>query len=133
VFTDKTHEQLCDELVQDAENATGTKSLELALRIIEQVERARGVERFGRAEARAALRIFGLDRRPVRYLDGAGIPMRYKERRVEGERAPMNVLAEMERHPAKPWKIRDRMLREMGWCPKRRVRLAVKPGKDMKP
>jgi hypothetical protein len=24
----------------------------------------------------------------------------------------------MERHPADPWKIRDRMLNEMGWCSK---------------
>ncbi len=28
----------------------------------------------------------------------------------------MNVLAAMERHPADPWKVRDRMLNEMGWC-----------------
>jgi hypothetical protein len=27
----------------------------------------------------------------------------------------MNVLAEMERHPDEPWKVRDRMLQEMGW------------------
>jgi integrase len=27
----------------------------------------------------------------------------------------MSVLAEMERHPADPWKVRDRMLNEMGW------------------
>ena len=30
----------------------------------------------------------------------------------------MNVLAEMERHPDEPWKVRDRMLQEMGWCSK---------------
>jgi len=69
-------------------------------------------------EVRAALRAFGSDRLPVRYLDGAGIPMRYKLRRAEGEPVPMNVLNEMERHPADPWKIRDRMLKEMGWCSK---------------
>jgi hypothetical protein len=67
-------------------------------------------------EVRAALRAFGSDRLPVRYLDGAGIPMRYKLRRVEGEPVPMKVLNEMERHPADPWKTRDRMLNEMGWA-----------------
>jgi hypothetical protein len=68
--------------------------------------------------ARAALRIFGSDRLPLRYLDGAGIPMLYKLRRVDGEPVPMNVLAEMERHPSEPWKVRDRILNEMGWCSK---------------
>ncbi len=33
-------------------------------------------------EVRAALRVLGADRLPVRYLDGPGIPARYKERRV---------------------------------------------------
>ncbi len=66
-------------------------------------------------EVRAALRAFGSDGPAVRYLDGAGIPMRYKLRRVDGEPVPMNVLAAMERHPADPWKVRDRMLNEMGW------------------
>jgi hypothetical protein len=70
-------------------------------------------------EVRAALRAFGSDRLPVRYLDGAGVPMRYKVRRVEGEPVPMNVLAAMEQHPAEPWKVRDRMLNEIGWCSKR--------------
>jgi len=37
-------------------------------------------------EVRAALRTVGSDGLPVRYLDGAGIPMRYKLRRVEGPR-----------------------------------------------
>jgi hypothetical protein len=69
-------------------------------------------------EVRAALRTFGSDRLPVRYLDGAGVPMRYKARRVDGEPVPMNVLAEMEQHPADPWTVRDRMLNEMGWCSK---------------
>jgi hypothetical protein len=67
-------------------------------------------------EVRAALRTFGSDRLPLRYLDGAGVPMRYKVRRVEGEPVPMNVLAEMERDPAEPWMVRDRMLNEIGWC-----------------
>jgi len=69
-------------------------------------------------EVRAALRAFGSDRLPVRYLDGSGIPMRYKLRRVEGEPVPISVLAEMEPQPAEPWKVRDRMLKEMGWCSK---------------
>ncbi len=30
----------------------------------------------------------------------------------------MSVLAEMEHHPAEPWKVRDRMLNEMGRCAK---------------
>ena len=67
---------------------------------------------------RAALQALGMSGLPVRYLDGDGVPMRYKLRRVEGEPVPMNVLAEMERHPAEPWKARDRMLNEMGWCSK---------------
>jgi hypothetical protein len=66
-------------------------------------------------EVRAALRTFGLDRLPLCYLDGAGVPIRHKVRRVDGEPIPMKVLNEMERHPADPWKIRDRMLKEMGW------------------
>lgn len=69
-------------------------------------------------KVRAALRTFGSDRLPVRHLDWAGVPMRYKVRRVDGEPVPMNVLAEMERNPAEAWKVRDRMLNEMGWCSK---------------
>jgi hypothetical protein len=69
-------------------------------------------------EVRAALRTFGSDRLPIRYLDGAGVPVRYKMRWVEGEPVPMNVLAAMERRPAEPSKVRDRMLNEMGWCSK---------------
>ena len=61
-------------------------------------------------EVRAALRVFGFDRLPLRYLDGAGVPMRYKVRRAEGEPVPMSVLAEMERQQAEPWKVRDRRL-----------------------
>jgi hypothetical protein len=40
------------------------------------------------AKIRVALRSLGMDRLPVRYLDGAGIPLRYKLRRVEGEPVP---------------------------------------------
>jgi len=61
-------------------------------------------------EIRAALRAFGSEHVPVRYLDGAGVPMKYKVRQVDGEPVPMSVLAEMERHPAEPWGVRDRML-----------------------
>lgn len=73
-------------------------------------------------EIRSALRTIGLERLPMRYIDGAGIPVQCKLRRVEGEPVPMQVLAEMERHPAEPWTVRDRMLMEMGWCWKRRDR-----------
>lgn len=73
-------------------------------------------------EVRAALRAFGSDRLAIRYLDGAGIPMRYKLRRVEGEPVPMNVLSEMERHREDPWKLRDRRLNEMGWCSRSWIR-----------
>jgi hypothetical protein len=65
-------------------------------------------------EVRAALRAFGSDGLPVRYLDGACIPMKYKLRGVEGEPVPTTVLAEMERHKTGPWQVRDRMLTEMG-------------------
>ena len=75
-------------------------------------------------EVRAALRTLEMNRLPVRFLDGADIPMRYKLRRVEGEPVPKSVLAGMERNPAEPWKVRDRMLNEMDWCPK------GKPGRE---
>jgi hypothetical protein len=70
-------------------------------------------------EIRDALRTLGHERMSVVYLDGAGIPDQYKPRRVEGEPVPVEVLAEMERHPAHPWKVRDHMLKELGWCSKR--------------
>jgi hypothetical protein len=69
-------------------------------------------------EVRKALRVFGSDGLPVRYLDGAAVPMRYKLRRVEGEPVPKSVLLEMERNLREPWKVRDRLLQEMGWCSK---------------
>jgi hypothetical protein len=69
-------------------------------------------------EVRAALRTSGSDGMPVRYLDGVGVLARFKARRVDGEPVPMNVLAAMEQHAAEPWKVRDRMLSEMGWCSK---------------
>jgi len=67
-------------------------------------------------EIRKALRTFGSDHLPVRYLDGAGVRTQDKLRHVEGEPVPTYVLAEMGRHPDEPWKVRDRMLQEMGGC-----------------
>jgi hypothetical protein len=64
---------------------------------------------------RAALRTLGNAELPVRYLDGAGVPMRYKARSVDGEPVPMSVLAEMERQPGEPWTVRDTMLNKMDW------------------
>jgi hypothetical protein len=61
-------------------------------------------------EIRAALRVLASDGLPVRYLDGAGIPMRYKLWRGDGEPVPMHVLNEMEQQPEEPWKVRDRMV-----------------------
>jgi hypothetical protein len=67
---------------------------------------------------RRALHALGLDGVPARYLDGPGVPERCKLRQVGGEPLPEGVLAEMERHPAEPWKVRDQMSSEMGWCTK---------------
>jgi hypothetical protein len=69
-------------------------------------------------DVRKALRVLGSNRPPILYLDGVGVPMRYKLRRVEGEPVPMNVLIEMERQTADPWNVRDRMLKEMRWLNK---------------
>lgn len=65
-------------------------------------------------EVRAALRTLGVGHLPVRYLGGAGIPIRYKSRTVEGEPVPSRILAEMERNPTEPWRVRDRLLNEIG-------------------
>jgi hypothetical protein len=67
-------------------------------------------------EVRAALHTLGLDWVAIRYLDGVGVPMRDKVRRVDGEPCPMTVLMQMEQHPAEPWAVRDRMPKEIGWC-----------------
>jgi hypothetical protein len=66
-------------------------------------------------EIREALRILELDRLLVRFLDGDGVPMRYRQRRVPGEPVPPGVLVEMERAAVEPWVVRDRMLGEIGW------------------
>jgi hypothetical protein len=68
-----------------------------------------------RPEIRLAIRAFGSGRLPVRYLDGNGIPTRYKSRQVEGEPVPLNVLAEMEKYPNDCWIVRDKILKEIGW------------------
>jgi hypothetical protein len=70
-------------------------------------------------EVRAALRTFGSDGLPILYLDGLGVPGRYKLRRVKGEPVPLNVLRAMEAHPGDPWTIRDRMLQDMRWNSKK--------------
>jgi hypothetical protein len=68
------------------------------------------------AEFRAALKVFGSDNAPIRYLDGPGVPVRYvTERRVGGQPVPPDVRAAMERAPVEPWAVRDRMLSEIGW------------------
>jgi hypothetical protein len=69
-------------------------------------------------EVRAAVRAVAGDRIVVRYLDGAAIPGRYMVRRVGGDPVPTVVLAEMELGEDSPWSVRDRLLREIGWCAK---------------
>jgi hypothetical protein len=69
-------------------------------------------------EIRAALHALDLDEYPAHYLDGTSVPVGYKLRRVKGEPVSLAVLFEMERSPAEPWKVRDRMLSEMRWRPK---------------
>jgi hypothetical protein len=72
---------------------------------------------------REALALFHPDGMPpIRYLDGPGIPMRYKVRVPPGQPVPLNVVAVMQRLSAgKPWEARERMLAEIQWIPKRRV------------
>jgi hypothetical protein len=60
---------------------------------------------------RDALRVFHSDGMPpVRYLDGAGIPPRFKLRSVPGDPVPLSVLNAMEQNPEEPWAVRDGML-----------------------
>jgi hypothetical protein len=68
-------------------------------------------------EIRAALEAVGLEKLPVQYLDGTGVSIRYKVRRVEGEPVPLEVVAEMEERPQDACKLRDRLLKGMNWCP----------------
>jgi len=69
-------------------------------------------------EIRESLRSLGHELTPVRYLDGTGIPMQYKLREVKGEPVPMAVLIEMERKPAAPCTVRERLIcspEGVGW------------------
>jgi hypothetical protein len=68
-------------------------------------------------EVRAALRSLGWGTQPIRYLDGAGVPMQYKVRHVVGEPVPMSVLVAMEQSE-RPWEVRDQMLAAMRWRPR---------------
>jgi hypothetical protein len=68
-------------------------------------------------EIRAALLVLESDRYPVRYLDGIGMPIQFKSRRVPGEAVPLNVLEAMEDSSSQPWEVRDRMLKKMGCRP----------------
>jgi hypothetical protein len=58
---------------------------------------------------RHSLRILGMDELQVRYLDGPGVPMKFKLRRVTGEPVTEYVRLAMERHPD-PWKAREQIL-----------------------
>jgi hypothetical protein len=67
---------------------------------------------------RDAIRVFHPEGMPpVRYLDGAGIPPRFKLRSVPGDPVPPAVLREMEQNPAAPWEVRDRLLSGLRWVP----------------
>jgi len=72
---------------------------------------------------RSALRVFHPDGMPaIRYLDGPGIPMRYKVRVPKGQPVPLDVVAAMQAASAeKPWEIRERMLDLIRWRLKRNV------------
>lgn len=64
-------------------------------------------------EIRAALATLGIEHMAIRYLDGRGVPMRYKLRKVAGEAVPLSVLNAMEEAQSEPWRIRDIMLERM--------------------
>jgi hypothetical protein len=64
---------------------------------------------------RAALQIVGWGDLPVRYLDGAGVPDRYKGTRLSMEPVPIAVLHAMEAALEKPWSVRDEMLARVRW------------------
>ena len=68
-------------------------------------------------EIRSALATVGHGAVPVRYLDGPDVPLMYKVRRISGEPLPMQVLPAMQAELSEPWRIRDAMLRDMGWKP----------------
>ena len=65
---------------------------------------------------RAALKVFHPDGLPpIRYVDGPGIPMRYKARQIKGQPVPLDVVAAMVAAGQEPWVVRDRMLSAIGW------------------
>jgi hypothetical protein len=103
-------------LIQEESAATASAVL-AGVRLIGDVH---GIDAVGiwsdldSAEVRVALAVYGSDQVPVRYLDGADVPMKYKLRRVPGEPVPAHVRNAMVRAPNEPWKVRDRLLAEMG-------------------
>jgi hypothetical protein len=74
---------------------------------------------------REALRILGDQDIPVRYLDGPGIPMRYKVRTMKGQPVPLDIVKAME-SSSKPWATRDRMLAAIDWHCKVHVYIPAK-------
>jgi hypothetical protein len=61
------------------------------------------------AAIRRALRALGTSKLPTQYLDGPGVPLRYKLRRVSGDPCPEYVRLAMERSET-PWTVREQML-----------------------
>ena len=66
---------------------------------------------------RGALREIGAGALTVVYLDGPGVPDRWKGRAAAGEPVPLNVLQAMMAAAAEPWTVRDEMLAAMRWRP----------------
>jgi hypothetical protein len=64
---------------------------------------------------RAALKVVGWDELPVKYLDSADVPVRFKGSRLSSEPVPLRVLAAMQAASAEPWKIRDELLAGVRW------------------
>jgi hypothetical protein len=67
---------------------------------------------------REAIRIYGNQDLPVRYLDGRDVPMRYKVRNVEGDPVPLSIVKAMDKANAAgepAWDTRDCMLASIKW------------------
>jgi hypothetical protein len=64
---------------------------------------------------REAMRIFRNEHLPVRYLDGPGIPLRFKARRMKGTPVPLDIVRAMAEAKEAPWEVRDRMLDAISW------------------
>lgn len=75
---------------------------------------------------REALRIVGNKDIEVRYLDGPGIPMRFKARTMKGQPVPLNIVSAMYR-ASKPWETRDNMLAAINWHCKMHVYCPAPP------